>query len=158
MVAARNPNKTKVWATRAVQQYRYCLELKIDKNGKLAETNFAPSFAIHEIWRAHLCFIDKCQKGMICLTKGNGIIEHMPVHIKKSYEYYKRAHARHSQRMTKVGLAVDEEFWPTPLLQMTAPYAESNFHKEKSAWLYCKQPQVLGKLNWLCSWRMKHRP
>mmetsp|Transcript_3415 Transcript_3415/g.9464 ORF Transcript_3415/g.9464 Transcript_3415/m.9464 type:complete len:93 (+) Transcript_3415:830-1108(+) len=51
---------------------------------------------------------------MIQLTQGHGIIEHMPVHAKNSFQNYKRTYKKHSQHMKNLGREVDEEFWPEP--------------------------------------------
>lgn len=115
IVAARHPEKgseAEPWAKRAVEQYKHWLDLKLDKD--LAKSKFSPSKAVDEIWHAHLSFVDRYQKDLICLTKGESIVEHMPVYIKESYRCYTEAHKEHSKRMAKSGTAVDEEFWPTP--------------------------------------------
>lgn len=93
---------------------------------KLAKHKFSPSYAIDEIWHAHLSFPERYQHDMVCLTKGNGIVEHMPVHLKKSVLYYKKAHAQHVKRMNKSGCEVDAEFWPEPV-----PYDPSE-HEDSS--------------------------
>jgi len=97
VVEARNLDKGATWAERAVQQYKYFMELKVDS--KLAKQKFSPSYAIDEIWHAHLSFPERYQRDMLCLTKGDGIVEHMPVHLKQSAQYYKKAHAQHVKRM-----------------------------------------------------------
>jgi hypothetical protein len=119
-VAARNPDKNKSWAKKAVRQYRYYIELRVDP--KLAKHKLAPSAAIDEIWHTHLSFVERYQRDMVCLTKGNVlgssascIVEHLPVHMKQSAKNYKKAHAHHSKRMAKLKcLSVDDEFWPMP--------------------------------------------
>lgn len=115
MVASRHLEKgsdARAWAEKAVEQYRYFLDLKLDKS--LAKSKFSPSKAVDEIWHAHLSFVQRYQQDLLCLTKGKHILEHMPVHVKESYRYYIEAHKEHSKRMAKLGKTVDEEFWPTP--------------------------------------------
>lgn len=121
VVHARFPDHSKSWAVRAVRQYRYFVELKI--NGT---KNISPSYAIDEVWHAHLSFPEQYQRDMIALTKGNGILEHKPVHLKQSAKYYEKAHKLHSKRMAKLNASVDKEFWPDPV-----PYDPSQ-HEQSS--------------------------
>lgn len=115
VVAARHPEKgpdAESWAQNAVQQYKYFLNLKLDR--RLVGKKFSPSKALDEIWHAHLSFVDRYQRDLVCLTEGEGILEHMPVHVRDSYRYYQEAYKEHAMRMADEGIAVDKEFWPTP--------------------------------------------
>lgn len=133
VVAARNPDKDKAWAERAVQQYSYFMDLKLDPN--LAKQKFSPSCMIDEIWHAHLSFPERYQRDMVCLTHGKSVPEHLPVHYKQSAQYYKKAHTEHSKRVQKQGRTVDQEFWPDPM-----PYDPSQ-HENSS-----DNEKMIGKL------------
>ncbi|KAL3916140.1 MAG: hypothetical protein SGILL_005315 [Bacillariaceae sp.] len=122
VVAARNPSKNEAWVERAVHQYRHFIDLKV----RLRKQKLSPSYAVDEIWHAHLSFPDRYQRDMVCLTRGDGIIEHLPTHFKQSTKYYEKSFNQHSKSMKKAGCPVDEEFWPKP-----APYDPSQ-HESNS--------------------------
>lgn len=50
-----------------------------------------------EICQAHLSFVERYHKDLICPTKGNGVVEH-PVNIAKSLRCLTDAHKDHSKR------------------------------------------------------------
>ena len=148
VVAARNPDKSASWAERAVRQYRYFMDLKVDP--KLAKQKFSPSLLIDDIWHAHLSFTERYQHDIVSLTKGNGIVEHLPVHLKRSAEYYKKAHAQHLKRMKKLGRAVDEEFWPDPLPYDPSEHENSSDDEKMKGYLADGKPSYSGPKNSGC--------
>ena len=81
---------------------------------------------------------------MVCLTKGNGIVEHMPVHMKQSAKYYEKAHAQHSKRMAKLDRPVDGEFWPEPTLYDPSQHANSSDDEKMTGRLVNGKPQYSG--------------
>jgi hypothetical protein len=129
-VEARNPEKNHSWAQNAVRQYRYFIDLKLDP--KLAGQKFSLSAAVDEIWHTHLSFLDRYQRDMVCLTKGNiKIVEHLPLHMEHATDYYEMAHEQHSERMAEINcLPVDAEFWPTPMPYDSSEYKNSSDDEE----------------------------
>ena len=142
VAAARNPDKSVSWARRAVRQYRYFMDLKVDP--MLAKHKFSPSCAIDQIWHAHLSFPERYQHDMVCLTKGNGIVEHLPVHMKQSAKYYEKAHAQHLKRMAKLDCPVDEEFWPEPTPYDPSQHENSSDDEKMKGGLVDGKPKYTG--------------
>mmetsp|Transcript_11271 Transcript_11271/g.25190 ORF Transcript_11271/g.25190 Transcript_11271/m.25190 type:complete len:167 (+) Transcript_11271:2-502(+) len=124
VVAARFPDQSESWVKRAVRQYRYFVDLKVD--ARLAKQQFSPSLEIDKIWHAHLSFTKRYQCDMLLLTQGNGIVEHNPMSFELSAKFYRKAHDEHSKRMAELNITVDREFWPKP-----RPYQPSK-HEDSS--------------------------
>jgi len=80
LLAARNKRKSEAWAMQAAEQCKHFLDLKAD--GDLLGVSFPPSKAIDETWHTHLRFVDRYQKDALALTKGEHLIEHLPVESK----------------------------------------------------------------------------
>lgn len=99
------------FATRAVEQYRHFLALKVQQ-ADWDSTMLSPgSSALDFVWHIHLSWPQLYQTA--CYAMGaERVIQHLPV--AETRERYALAFDLHCARMEELGEVVDAHFWPDP--------------------------------------------